>query len=183
MVPQGGHVAWGARCAFLSPCVAAKMRQYIPQCSPWTSILRGLHGLIVTIQALQVKDLPMDLSNKASLVDTLKGAPDVTHLFFCAYRPTGDAAKDVDANFGMFRDLIEAAEGAGLKLQHVSFLSGTKWYGECLPASYSHTAERHEASSLWSLYLGTLGICISLQLSGLPTTNQTMHVMHVTMAL
>lgn len=73
----------------------------------------------------------MDLDNKTSLVDTLKGAQDVTHLFFCAYRPTENAATDVTTNFGMFKNVIEAAEGAGLKLKHVSFLSGTKWYGEC----------------------------------------------------
>lgn len=94
----------------------------------------------------------MDLSNKTSLVDTLKGAPDVTHLFFCAYRPTGDAAKDVDANFGMFRDLIEAAEGAGLKLQHVSFLSGTKWYGECLPAMLKDTRPHLFDLCIWALW-------------------------------
>ena len=79
---------------------------------------------------LQVKGLPLDLSNPESLAKTLAGAPDITHIFFCAYQSTGSFAKDVDANFSMFKGLVEAVEQACNEIKHVSFVSGTKWYGK-----------------------------------------------------
>jgi hypothetical protein len=57
-------------------------------------------------------------------------AADITHVYHCAYLTSGDPVQDCETNLALLRALVEGAEGAGAKLQHVFCMSGTKWYGE-----------------------------------------------------
>ena len=79
--------------------------------------------------ASQVTKISVDLSHRDKAIASLAKCKDATHLFFCAYQSTGSFSKDVAVNVSMFTNMIEAAEAAGCKLQHVHFVSGTKWYG------------------------------------------------------
>ena len=61
----------------------------------------------------------------------LQGAgSSITHVYHCAYLTTGNAVEDVEINMKMFKALVEGAEAAGCKLQHVYCMEGTKWYGK-----------------------------------------------------
>eukprot|EP00891_Asterochloris_glomerata_P009922 jgi/Astpho2/9922/Aster-06629 len=77
----------------------------------------------------KVTKISVDLSHRDKAIESLAKCKDATHLFFCAYQSTGSFSKDVAVNVSMFTNMIEAAEAAGCKLQHVHFVSGTKWYG------------------------------------------------------
>jgi hypothetical protein len=76
---------------------------------------------------LQVKNVALDMSTENDINTAIESISDTTHLVFCAFSSTGDSFNDVEVNFGMFKQLVEASEAAGLKLKHVHFISGTKW--------------------------------------------------------
>eukprot|EP00879_Flechtneria_rotunda_P006148 GHRR01006465.1.p1 GENE.GHRR01006465.1~~GHRR01006465.1.p1 ORF type:complete len:331 (+),score=36.50 GHRR01006465.1:234-1226(+) len=77
----------------------------------------------------KVLPISLDLKDKDKVHKSLSSFNDITHVYFCAYESTGDFVQDAAVNSSMFRNLVEGVEAAGCPLQHVNYVSGTKWYG------------------------------------------------------
>ena len=80
----------------------------------------------------QVKaDLLLDQAAvEAALRQAGASATGVTHIFHCAYIMRQEAAEECGVNLSMLRNVVEGAEAAGCRLQHVFCMQGTKWYGQ-----------------------------------------------------
>jgi nucleoside-diphosphate-sugar epimerase len=76
--------------------------------------------------------LAADLTSAESTRAALAKVPDATHLFYTARAQFSDATKgveDVAGNAAMLRNLLDGAEAAAPRLEHVHLVEGTKWYG------------------------------------------------------
>jgi nucleoside-diphosphate-sugar epimerase len=74
----------------------------------------------------------------------------ITHLFFAAYQPQPTLAEEVAPNRALLVNAIESLEAAGSSLQHVTLVTGAKYYGVHLGSSPSPAREeqsRHLGSN------------------------------------
>ena len=67
---------------------------------------------------------------EAALRQAGASASGVTHIFHCAYIMRQAVAEECEVNLKMLRNVVEGAEAAGCRLQHVFCMEGTKWYGQ-----------------------------------------------------
>lgn len=65
----------------------------------------------------------------------------ITHLFFAAYQPLPSLAEEVALNRTLLVNAIESLEAAGSSLQHVTLVTGAKYYGVHLGPSPSPARE------------------------------------------
>ena len=83
-----------------------------------------------------------DLLDKESCASALRAASGVTHLFYTARAEFGEGGvEDVDRNVAMVRNVLDAAEAAAPKLEHVHLVEGQKWYDVRLRPSRTPTRE------------------------------------------
>jgi len=102
---------------------------HLEKCGDWDHIY-AVQRREITFGKGNIKWLPVDLQSKADVAAKFKEVgPNVTHVFFCAFQMTENNVTDVEVNHGMFVHGVEGIEAAGAPLQHVQFVSGTKWYG------------------------------------------------------
>jgi nucleoside-diphosphate-sugar epimerase len=71
----------------------------------------------------------------------LAPADGATHLFFAAYLPQGSWAAEVAPNLALLVNTVEGLEAAGAPLQHVTLITGAKYYGVHLGPSAAPAAE------------------------------------------
>ncbi|KAJ5155932.1 hypothetical protein N7492_008735 [Penicillium capsulatum] len=81
--------------------------------------------IISGIDLLQGDHLALQkvLAEKAASVET------VSHIYYGAYRESGDGAEESRMNRGMLRTAVQAIEGLSSQLKFVTLITGTKAYG------------------------------------------------------
>lgn len=72
--------------------------------------------------------LAVDLGDAAACRATFADCGDVTHLFFAAYQAQPSRAQEVAPNLALLANSVEALAATG-KLQHVTLITGAKFYG------------------------------------------------------
>ena len=87
--------------------------------------------------------LLMDAYGISLPIKWLKLGTGITHLFFAAYQPQPTLAEEVAPNRALLLNAIESLEAAGSSLQHVTLVTGAKYYGVRRDSSPS----LHERSS------------------------------------
>ncbi len=83
----------------------------------------GIIGRAIT-QALTV-----DLLDKEQSLRQFASLTEVTHLFYSAYIPYRTYAEEITPNLALLVNVIEGLEAAGAPLQHVTLVTGAKYYG------------------------------------------------------
>jgi nucleoside-diphosphate-sugar epimerase len=71
----------------------------------------------------------------------LASAAGTTHLFFAAYLPQGSWAAEVEPNRALLVNAVEGLEAVGAPLQHVTLITGAKYYGVHLGPSAAPAME------------------------------------------
>ena len=71
----------------------------------------------------------------------LAPAAGATHLFFAAYLPHASWAAEVEPNRALLVNAVEGLEAVGAPLQHVTLITGAKYYGVHLGPSAAPAAE------------------------------------------
>lgn len=74
----------------------------------------------------------------------LKLGTGITHLFFAVYQPQPTLAEEVAPNRALLLNAIESLEAAGSSLQHVTLVTGAKYY--CVHLDSSPSPAREEQS-------------------------------------
>lgn len=78
----------------------------------------------------RVEHIGVDLTDAAAANEALAGAPDVTHIFYCARAPHGESGvESVADNLAMLAHVVDAVETTSPALKHVHLIEGGKWYG------------------------------------------------------
>jgi len=77
----------------------------------------------------RAQHLSIDLLDQKATEDGLKHLTNVTHIFFAAYQEKPTLAEQIPPNLNMLRNVVEAIEKVAPRLEHVSLVEGTKWYG------------------------------------------------------
>jgi nucleoside-diphosphate-sugar epimerase len=85
--------------------------------------------------------IAVDLRNREEARRGLVPAAGATHLFFAAYLPQGSWAAEVGPNRVLLANAIEGLEAVGAPLQHVTLITGAKYYGVHLGPSAAPAAE------------------------------------------
>ena len=91
----------------------------------------------------------------------LAPAAGATHLFFAAYLPQGSWAAEVGPNRALLVNAVEGLEAVGAPLQHVTLITGAKYYGVHLGPSAAPAAETER----WCSAVGGAGASASRQSS------------------
>ena len=73
--------------------------------------------------------LAVDLLDKEQSLRQLASLSEVTHLFYAAYIPYPTYAEEITPNLALLVNAIEGLEAAGAPLQHVTLVTGAKYYG------------------------------------------------------
>ena len=74
--------------------------------------------------------LSVDLLDAGAVKARLVDERDITHLFYCSRAAHGEGGvESVEENVAMLRHVLDAAEAASDKLEHVHIVEGAKWYG------------------------------------------------------
>ncbi len=79
-----------------------------------------------------VSHIAVDLTDAAACSAAAGSWRDVTHVFYTAYLPNLDLARETDINTAMLRNLVTALEPVAPGLQHIQLMQGSKWYGNHL---------------------------------------------------
>ncbi|NOU05536.1 MAG: SDR family oxidoreductase [Hyphomicrobiaceae bacterium] len=74
----------------------------------------------------------VDLTDATSCRRAAAQWSDVTHVFYTAYLPGPDLARETETNTKMLTHLVEALEPVTPHLQHIQLMQGSKWYGNHL---------------------------------------------------
>ena len=75
-----------------------------------------------------VQQLQADLLNPRSIESSLQGIGNVSHVFYCAYKPAADWDAATESNAAMFSNVL-AQVAASDHLERVVLITGTKVYG------------------------------------------------------
>jgi len=78
---------------------------------------------------LPVRQLSVDLLDRADTEAKLRELTQATHLVFAAYVERPTASEAVAPNLAMLRNALDALEAAAPNLEHVTFYQGGKAYG------------------------------------------------------
>lgn len=81
---------------------------------------------------VRVRRMPVDLLDAADCRAKLAENPEVTHIYFAAYKKAATPAEEAETNLAMLTNLIDAAEREAPGLHHVNLVHGQKWYGNHL---------------------------------------------------
>src|SRR5271166_3279987 len=73
--------------------------------------------------------IAVDLLDAAEARRRLDAARGATHLFFAGYAPQGGFPQEVGPNLALLVNVVEGLEAAGAPLQHVTLVTGAKYYG------------------------------------------------------
>ena len=85
--------------------------------------------------------IAVDLLDAAEAPRRLEAARGATHLFFAGYAPQGSFPQEVGPNLALLVNAVEGLEAAGAPLQHVTLVTGAKYYGVHLGPSAAPAAE------------------------------------------
>ena len=75
------------------------------------------------------KFISVDLLDRADCQQKLGGLNDISHIFYAAYQPRSTLAEEVEPNKTMLKNIVEVIETASPNLQHVTLITGGKFYG------------------------------------------------------
>jgi nucleoside-diphosphate-sugar epimerase len=73
--------------------------------------------------------IAVDLRDAVQARRRLAQAGEASHLFFAAYIPQAGWAEEVGPNLALLVNAIEGLEAVGAPLQHVTLITGAKYYG------------------------------------------------------
>ena len=73
--------------------------------------------------------IAVDLRDPEEARRRLAPAAGATHLFFAAYLPQASPAAEVGPNLALLVNAVEGLESKGAPLQHVTLITGAKYYG------------------------------------------------------
>jgi nucleoside-diphosphate-sugar epimerase len=73
--------------------------------------------------------ISVDLLDQKESRHKLVSLSDVTHVFYAAYLPYPTYAEEVEPNRKLLSNAIEGLEAGGAALQHVTLITGAKYYG------------------------------------------------------
>lgn len=77
----------------------------------------------------RLKHLRADLLDAAGCARALAAADGVTHLFYTARAAFGEGGvESIEDNVAMLRNVLDAADAAAPRLEHVHLVEGQKWY-------------------------------------------------------
>lgn len=85
--------------------------------------------------------IAVDLLAPEEVRRRLAPAADATHLFFAAYLPQTSWAAEVGPNLTMLVNAVEGLEAVGAPLEHVTLITGAKYYGVHLGPSAAPAVE------------------------------------------
>ena len=85
--------------------------------------------------------IAVDLRDPEEARLRLAPAAGATHLFFAAYLPQANWAAEVGPNRALLVNAVEGLEAVGAPLQHVTLITGAKYYGVHLGPSAAPAAE------------------------------------------
>ena len=85
--------------------------------------------------------IAVDLRDPEEARRRLAPAAGATHLFFAAYLPQASWAAEVGPNRALLVNAVEGLEAVGAPLQHVTLITGAKYYGVHLGPSRAPAAE------------------------------------------
>lgn len=85
--------------------------------------------------------ISVDLLDSAEARRQLATASEATHLFFAAYAPRPSWLEEVQPNLALLVNAVEGLESAGAPLQHVTLITGAKYYGVHLGISTAPALE------------------------------------------
>ncbi len=85
--------------------------------------------------------IAVDLRESEQARRRLAPAAGATHLFFAAYLPQASWAAEVGPNLALLVNAVEGLEAVGAPLQHVTLITGAKYYGVHLGPSRAPAAE------------------------------------------
>lgn len=109
------------------------------------ALRRSLHPAVAVVDC--------DLTDAAATRAALADADDITHVFFAAYQPDGNALLEARTNAAMLRHVLDALKSARAKLQRVVLYQGAEVYGGHLggpaPTPFYEDASRHLAANLY----------------------------------
>lgn len=101
----------------------------------------------------RVDSIHCDLTDAAATLAALADARDITHVFFAAYQPHGNALIEARTNAVMLRNVLDGLKSAGANVQRVVLYQGAKVYGGHLggpvPTPFYEDASRHLAANLY----------------------------------
>jgi nucleoside-diphosphate-sugar epimerase len=83
----------------------------------------------------------VDLRDPDEARRRLAPAGGATHLFFAAYLPQAGWAEEVGPNLALLVNAVEGLEAVGAPLQHVTLITGAKYYGVHLGPSAAPATE------------------------------------------
>jgi nucleoside-diphosphate-sugar epimerase len=83
----------------------------------------------------------VDLRDPDEARRRLAPAGGATHLFFAAYLPQAGWAEEVGPNLALLVNAVEGLEAVGAPLQHVTLITGAKYYGAHLGPSAAPATE------------------------------------------
>jgi nucleoside-diphosphate-sugar epimerase len=84
----------------------------------------------------------VDLRDPDEARRRLAPAGGATHLFFAAYLPQAGWAEEVGPNLALLVNAVEGLEAVGAPLQHVTLITGAKYYGVHLGPSAAPATEK-----------------------------------------
>jgi nucleoside-diphosphate-sugar epimerase len=100
-----------------------------------------------------VDSIECDLTDAAATKAALGDVSDITHVFFAAYQPNGNALIEAQTNAAMLRNALNGLKAAGANVQRVVLYQGAKVYGGHLggpvPTPFYEDASRHLAANLY----------------------------------
>lgn len=73
--------------------------------------------------------IAVDLMDPQAVIAAASQLDRVTHMFYAAYQPRMTRSEEVEPNLTMLRHAIDLAEGTSDALQHVTLITGGKYYG------------------------------------------------------
>lgn len=73
--------------------------------------------------------IAVDLLDHADCEQKLGGLSGITHIFYAGYVPAANPTEEVAPNKAMLVNVVEAVESASPSLQHVTLVTGGKFYG------------------------------------------------------
>jgi len=102
----------------------------------------------------RAEHLPIDLTDRGECLAGLKDVPQVTHVFYTAYKdyPTWEEA--AEPNTEMFKNAMDGLIRNAPNLRHVQILQGAKYYGRHLGPYKTPSREDDPRHMPPSLYFG-----------------------------
>lgn len=99
-----------------------------------------------------VERIDCDLADPAATAQALRAAADTTHVFYAAYKPEANAAREASVNTAMLAAVLDGLKAVGAPVQRVVHYQGAKVYGPHLGAAVAPFYEddvRHLAPNFY----------------------------------